>query len=135
MSNDPQFSDMLGLTLNAIVVNDEKDEMAFIAADGSCYRLYHREDCCEHVTIDDICGDLPDLVGHPLLQAEEVTFGQSERVDDKPEGAESWTWTFYKLATIKGSVTIKWLGESNGYYSERVSFDELLPAAGTKMAA
>ena len=68
-------------------------------------------------------GNLDDLIGVRVLMAEVVT-NEDENPDGVkvPEYQESFTWTFYKLATIKGYVTISWYGESNGYYSESVSF-------------
>ena len=81
--------------------------------------FYHAQDCCESVDINDITGDLEDLVGEPLFIAEEVR-GETP-VDFDERDHESVTWTFYKFATRKGYVDVRWLGESNGYYSESVS--------------
>jgi hypothetical protein len=81
--------------------------------------FFHYQDCCESVDINDIVGDLEDLCGEPLLIAEEVS-GETP-VDFEEEYHESVTWTFYKFATRKGYVDVRWLGESNGYYSESVS--------------
>lgn len=99
--------------------NDD-DSIEFETTDGRTFRMWHNQNCCEDVTIRDIEGDLSDLVGAPLLMAEEAF-----REATSEECGESGTWTFYKFGTSKGYVTITWLGTSNGYYSESVSFMEV----------
>lgn len=88
------------------------DAIVFILDDDyNGYVLTHLQDCCEDVYIESIDGDLTDLIGEPLVMAEEAY----------QEGESDWgtsTWSFYKFATTKGYVTIRFFGESNGYYSE-----------------
>jgi hypothetical protein len=97
------------------------DHIEFRAEDGTRWELFHRQDCCESVSVTDVNGDVADLIGHPLLLAEEAS-----SVDlPGQEFAESFTWTLYRLRTIKGSVEIRWYGESNGYYSESVDFERV----------
>lgn len=89
-------------------VTFENDEVRYI--------LRHDQDCCESVVVEEIIGDLEDLVGWPLLVAREDTNAEGEDLPNE----ESYTWTFYNFATYKGYVTIRFLGTSNGYYSEDV---------------
>lgn len=114
-----QLTELIGKTFTA--VRNDGDEVVFLAQGGTIYKLYHDQDCCESVTVEDIIGDLSDLVGAPILMAEEETSGENPE-GFKKDYQDSFTWTFYKFATIKGAVTIRWYGESNGYYSESVSF-------------
>lgn len=121
-----KLSDLIGETLVNVYMDADKNNVYFEASDGRVFSMTHHQDCCESVSVEDICGDLQDLVGSPILEAEEVSnsgHDYDDPVVDPPyDNCESWTWTFYKLATNKGSVTIRWLGTSNGYYSEGVDF-------------
>lgn len=94
------------------------DDVILFETQDSVFAMYHEQDCCEWVTIESIIGDLRDLVGTPILLSDEV-------IDSGDSEDGTYTWTFYKLGTIKGYVDIRWNGESNGYYSESVNFIKL----------
>lgn len=115
---------LIGKTLTKIEGGKDSEALVFHTSDGERYMMYHDQDCCEIVTIDDICGDLDSLIGSPILTARENV--SDEDPEDYEVGEEyrreSFTWTFYDLATVNGAVTIRWFGESNGYYSESVTF-------------
>ena len=107
---------MLGKTFVEVTGSVGSGEMLFVTAQGERFIFAHQQDCCERVDINDIVGALQNLVGTPLLVAEEV----SGATEPDEEHYESYTYTFYKFATRKGYVDVRWLGESNGYYSESV---------------
>jgi hypothetical protein len=153
-----QFTNMIGRTMRSGQGKVGEDIMIFHSDDGWQFSFYHSQDCCESVSIEDICGDMEDLIGSPILIAEEVSSQEREErltrmsnlatfnvADLEKEqdaclrgepmighalptvDADSYTWTFYRFATAKGYVTVRWLGVSNGYYSESVTFDETRP--------
>lgn len=104
-----------------ILINIEckgDNEIQFIDSENNIYHMYHEQDCCEEVYIKDICGNLSHLLDSPITMAECIV--NKGNIDEDECG--TGTWTFYKLATVKGYVTISWYGESNGYYSETVDF-------------
>ena len=114
--NEAKIEDMRGKVFTRVTGSIGGDQLVFETATER-FVFFHSQDCCESVDINDITGDLEDLVGEPLLIAEEV----SGATEPDVEHYESYTYTFYKFATRKGYVDVRWLGESNGYYSESVS--------------
>lgn len=77
----------------------------------------------DDVYIEDIVGDLNDLIGTPMLMAE-----MSTNSDPPAEDYDSsYTWTYYRFESAKGHVDVRWYGTSNGYYSEEVSLGLLAP--------
>jgi hypothetical protein len=113
-------------------ITNEGDEIVFWHADGTSFKMYHSQDCCESVYIEDMCGELDWLVNTPILTAYESNSdneidmnGKEKEFPEKEDEKDSWkndseTWTFYRISTIKGTVTLRWYGSSNGYYSESV---------------
>lgn len=102
--------------LNKILIDVEviDNKQIILSCDnGEKYMMEHEPISMEDVWLEDIGGDLENLLNSPILLAEEVY----EKGD--PEDG-SFTWTFYKFSTAKGYVTMRWYGESNGYYSEEV---------------
>ena len=131
------IKELIGKTIVSIVGMEKgSEEITFTTLDGKQYKMYHEQDCCENVTIDDVCGDVIDLIGSPLLLAEERTSEENppdvteQRLKLQKDAAyvewqDSFTWTFYHFATINGYLDLRWYGESNGYYSESVDFKEI----------
>lgn len=120
-TREAEFSELKGLILSEIVrYSNDTDILDFYTVCGRKFRMQHEQDCCESVYIESITGELNDLIDSEILMAKEAT-------SRNKEANESGTWTFYKLATRKGYVDIRWNGESNGYYSESVSFLEYKP--------
>ena len=117
-----EFSELLGKVIINIERNNTNDneELIFHLSNGAIYKQFHEQNCCEYVHIEDIDGDLNDLIGYRLLQADESTQDAANATN-----VDSATWTFYRMATIKGYVTIRWYGSSNGYYSEGVSVEKI----------
>jgi hypothetical protein len=90
------------------------NEALYFDTDDGAFCMTHVQDCCEDVHIEEVHGDPADVIGATISVAEEST--------QQGESYGSSTWTFYRLLTEKGDITIRWLGESNGYYSESVDF-------------
>lgn len=91
----------------------ERDsDIYFFFEDGSKLIMRHDQDCCENVTLEDVCGGkLSDLNGEEIVSITEDTNGDT----DTNWGIERWT--FYTIKTPKRTLTLRWHGESNGYYS------------------
>ncbi len=94
--------------------------LLFYRGDGNVVEFCHQQDCCEDVYLEDIDGDIDDIIGEKILSAEERT---EERTDNYGYYSERIQWTFYHIRTAKGCVVIRWYGSSNGYYSENVDID------------
>jgi len=119
---DVPFEEMKGKVFTKIEGKIGDDTLLFFVSKDEFYTMKHFEDCCEDVYLEDICGPIEWLLNSPILLAEKRT--NSDQPKDSRD--DSFTWTFYELATLKGAVTLRWYVSSNGYYSEAVDFGRFI---------
>ena len=100
------------MTITAVVYK-EVNESLLIHLNTHVLEMIHHQDCCETVYLADVVGSFEDLIGYPLLEV-------SESIVDMATADMSSTASYYNFKTVKASVQLRWVGESNGYYSETV---------------
>ena len=121
MSPELRLKSIINQTITDIVgANENSDRVEFTLENGKKISMYHSQDCCESVGVEYIEGDINCIIGTPVIEAYEDN-EEPKNWDDAPE---SYTWTSFTFITEKGKAVIRWLGVSNGYYSESVEVYE-----------
>ena len=117
------FFELKGQIIEKITGLTGGNDEVFIKTNNGTYKLYHEQDCCEHVRLVKVIGNVNELIG-------EVIFAEEDSGANDPDWYNesfnySHTWTKYVLKTANASLEFWFLGESNGYYSEDVSIKKI----------
>ncbi len=121
-----EVSELVGLTISSIT--RDGDTVTIQTGDGRLFIIQHHQDCCENVRLVDSV--IPDgVVGQKVVSASHNSDSPELSWYERVTGCSSWdsaTRTDIKIELENGLVVhLVWLGESNGYYGEGVSFEEL----------
>ena len=103
-------------------VDQLDDEIMLTTVSGREIRIYHSQDCCETVSIEDTEGDWHRLIGKSIL---ECTHDEERNGYPPPAYPDSWTRTELTFKVDNHTVVSRWIGESNGYYSESVDISDV----------
>lgn len=86
---------------------------------GRRIKIYHEQDCCEHVRIVGTDGEWKDLYGKVIDEVDH------KAVQSDVALCESKTDSTLTFKAGYKTVISRWIGESNGYYSESVDLMEI----------
>lgn len=106
----------------------DNEAIVFDKGANELYVLTHIQECCENVWIESITGELEDLIDSPLIMAEVAS--QTKRDED---GFADQIFYFYKFATAKGYVTIRFVADDTPYYSTEVELKHYLVCENNKV--
>lgn len=120
--DDCEIVSLVGEVLTHIDTDEKNEQIMLTTASGRVIKIYHDQDCCEQVQIETTEGDWHSLIGKVIIEAEREEIKEGE---PEPECAESWTRTNFTFRVDDATVISRWIGESNGYYSESVDIHEV----------
>jgi hypothetical protein len=108
------FGDLINKTIQAICLNEDKTEVAFVDTEGNIHGFYSEGDCCSHSWIEHMSG-VAALLGN------QITGGEEREIDD--DAHIFWKDDDYRiivygiqLRTAKGYFDLEFRNSSNGYY-------------------
>jgi len=122
---EAKFEELTGLEITKIVFQKyfgENDSIKFYCNNGYAYEMCvdNTSGCHVGIGLELIDGNLLNIINTPILEAYLAT---NTRKIDGP--LESETWAFYRIVTNEETVVMRWIGSSNGYYSEVVDFTKI----------
>jgi hypothetical protein len=116
-----KFDVLVGEVLDAVDIDREKDQILLTTRSGRQFLIHHEQDCCETVEIVGQDGCFIRLVGKPIVEAREIAIDTTK---DDSYGTETTTTLIFR---VDGETVIsRWVGDSNGYYSDSVDIAELI---------
>ncbi|WP_417459104.1 hypothetical protein [Kordiimonas sp.] len=121
-SSRVEIGSLVGEVLTHVDADENGEEILLTTASGRQITIHHDQDCCEHVRIEGTDGSWHELIGKVIVDA---TKDEREFGDPPPAFPDSWTRTDLTFRVDGATVVSRWIGESNGYYSESVDIDEI----------
>lgn len=110
-----EIEELVGQKLIYIDIDPEENRIMLTTESGRKILIHHNQDCCEIVRIEDTAGNWAELIGKVIVEATH----ESHEADSE-SGYESCTRTALTFKADDATVISRWIGTSNGYYSEEV---------------
>jgi hypothetical protein len=118
------FSELLGLTVSSIEISEDKESINFHTENGMLMYDVCRE-CCSYSWVESF-EDTDNLIGEKILKIENKDIGteMEEYYNGDGDLAEDVCRKIYNVdfITKKGTATLDFRNESNGYYGAYIDF-------------
>ena len=110
-----RINPLIGKTLTAIYLSDDNESLKFEFTEGEPLVVGTEGDCCSYTWIENI--ENPEaVIGSPVLVAEDISMPEATEPSTKIEYHDSIAFYGFKISTLKGTCTIDYRNNSNGYY-------------------